>query len=511
MVTNPLWSSDDNNEVENPFKVSDDSANVMVEVEDTLLYVNAGILKVCSPVFNAMLSNNFIEGQQKKIDLPGKKACDVIRMFRFFYPEKKIQLTSNFDFYPILLLCEEYQLDWLKDVLSNYMVHNFYSTCADDVTTRSDEMALYFLYLAEQFKMINLERRCFTYSFECNFLRLKKIKTFHLLSKESRLGIFQEQFKLRLVKHDAPSRKICSQSLETNDDALFNYIDALADQDNQVEEDIQVESAAKKRKIEDLFGGWVKNPSIPLKNNDNDVIENPFNTANEINNVTLVVEKIELHLNTGVLQVYAPHWWKMISKDFPDDGLFPDTFRKVELKEENPDNIINLLRFFHPDKEKPLKDYSDFFSLYQLCEKYKIDWLKNKITNYIMKRFNELCPLKDSTDNPTDKLSSADEWALYFLYLSEKFNIKILKEKCVEYSFQSYFNVLKIQRSFQLLSHKTRLWIYKYCIKRRLLITDFKHHNLHQKYSFTRYYKKHFSFSSNILMKRSFRSCNRSK
>jgi len=58
-----------------------------------------------------MLSHNFIEVQQRKIDLPGKKACDVIRMFRFFYPDKKIPLKSNFDFYPILSLCEEYQLD----------------------------------------------------------------------------------------------------------------------------------------------------------------------------------------------------------------------------------------------------------------------------------------------------------------------------------------------------------------------------------------------------------------
>jgi len=66
MATNPLWSSDDNNEVENPFKVSDDSANVMVEVEDTLLYVNAGILKVFSPVFNAMLSKKFYRRTAKK-------------------------------------------------------------------------------------------------------------------------------------------------------------------------------------------------------------------------------------------------------------------------------------------------------------------------------------------------------------------------------------------------------------------------------------------------------------
>jgi len=102
-----------------------------------------------------------------------------------------------------------------------------------------------------------------------------------------------------------------------------------------------------------------------------------------------------------------------------------------------------------------------------------------------MNRFNELCPLKDSTDNPTDKLSSADELALYILYLSEKFNIKILKEKCVEYSFQSYYNVIKIQRSFHMLSAESKLWIYKYCVKRRFLITDFKYHNLHQKYTFT--------------------------
>jgi len=79
MVANPLCCFEDNNEVDNPFTNSNNSANVMVVVEETLLYVNDDILKVLSPVFNAMLSDNFKEGQQKKIELPGKKTVTLVQ------------------------------------------------------------------------------------------------------------------------------------------------------------------------------------------------------------------------------------------------------------------------------------------------------------------------------------------------------------------------------------------------------------------------------------------------
>jgi len=195
------------------------------------------------------------------------------------------------------------------------------------------------------------------------------------------------------------------------------------------------------------------------------------------------VENIELHLKAGVLQVHAPVLWKHISEEFSEEeGLFSlFAIRKVELKDKKASDVINLLRFFHPDKAIPLEDSSDFYSLYQLCNEYKIDWLKNKTTNYIVKRFTEICPSMDSTENPT-KVYIPDQMLIYFLYLSEVFEIDALKESCSGYSFQLYFFYIKIKTHFHLLSRKSKLSIYKYCVKRRLLMTDFSNYASEQEF-----------------------------
>jgi len=459
MIVNPLASFIDNNELDNPFKNSDDSSNVVITVEDTILNVNADILKMHSPVFNAMLSNHSKEGQQRIIELSGKRACDVIRMLRFFYTDKRTPITSKFDMYPILALCEEYKLGWLKELLQNSIIQNFDSICNVKFTSKADEMAMYYLYLAERFNIHALKENCLEYSFNLDFLHLKNYKVFQLLSKESKFFIFKYCFAVRLTKESIPIQKVSFKTVETIDEALFNYIDVIADRR------CLVESAAKKIKLE-IEDEVVENP-LSEDSLEDDTIENPFNIANELSNLTLIVEDTELHINASVLKFYAPHLWKIISKDLSEDEKI------VELKDKKAIDIINLLRFFNPVEETPLKDSSDFCSLYELCDEYQINWLKNKITNYIITRFTEICPSKDSTEN-FSSISVHDEMVIYFLYLAEQYNIEVLKEKCFEYTFQTFFFFLQKKRetNFKRLSRESRLLIYKYCVKRRLLASN---------------------------------------
>jgi len=358
-----------------------------------------------------------------------------------------------------------------------------------DSNLMTDEMLIYYLYLAEQFSLVDLKEACIGYHFKSNFLRIKEIKTFKILSKDARLDIFKFFFYKRLGNHVVSCRKICFKTQETDDDALFNYIDIATATDGECvieERDEAGGSAAKKRKIEikeNIKHEKVENPLRTVVS-ETGVIENPFSIAYDINNVTLVVENIELHLKAGVLQVHAPVLWKHISEEFSEEEEFFSilTVRKVELKDKKAIDVINLLRFIHPDKAIPLEDSSDFYSLYQLCDEYKIDWLKNKITNYIVKRLTEICPITDSTENPT-KESVSDHMLIYFLYLSEVFKIDVLREICFGYSFQLYFYLIKNNTYFHLLSRKTKLSIYKYCVKRRLLMTDFSNHAAEQKFS----------------------------
>jgi len=327
------------------------------------------------------------------------------------------------------------------------------------------------------------KEKCLQYSFTSSFLQLKSIKVFHFLSKESQLFIFKYCLNLRLKKRDASSsRKISLKTAETDDDALLNYIEVIADKKYLVKPTL-TESTAKKRKIEEHIEKppkniitMVVNPmSIISAKTKADTTENPFNIANELNDVTLVVENVELFLNSGILQVHAPVLWKDLSQSFSEDRE-----QKFVLEDVKAVDIINLLCFLHPVKETPLQDSSDFCSLIYFCTNYKIDWLKNKITNYILERFTSICPIKDSTEVPQQS-SVPDEMVIYFLYLAEQFNIDVLKEKCFQYSFQSYFINLRHEPAFLLLSYESRLLIYKYCLKRRMLMTDFTWHSIRQK------------------------------
>jgi len=122
-------------------------------------------------------------------------------MFQFFYPTKDIFFTESFDFYPLLSLCEEYQLDWLKEKIIRYIISSF-----DDMMDPSGvflarnegTLIIYLLYLAEQFGIKQLKTKCYKYKFQIPLEEIMEINSLKLLSKESKITIYkyylQKQF-----------------------------------------------------------------------------------------------------------------------------------------------------------------------------------------------------------------------------------------------------------------------------------------------------------------------------
>jgi len=96
----------------------DDISNIIISVEDQELHLNKDVLRLLSPVFKTMLNNN---SDDTKINLPDKKADDVILFFSFFYPDRKIPFKDKFDYFALLKLCEEYKTEWLKEKIQNYL------------------------------------------------------------------------------------------------------------------------------------------------------------------------------------------------------------------------------------------------------------------------------------------------------------------------------------------------------------------------------------------------------
>lgn len=76
----------------NPFKFTNET-DVVVQIEDTTLYLHSAILSIYSPVLKEMLE---IQQQEKKSGckiITGIKCNnlkDIITFFEFFYPEYKL-------------------------------------------------------------------------------------------------------------------------------------------------------------------------------------------------------------------------------------------------------------------------------------------------------------------------------------------------------------------------------------------------------------------------------------
>jgi len=192
---------------QNPFADKDDNS-ILIVVEDTNLYINEEFLKLLSPVFRAMLSEKFVEGQQKKIELKEKKEKDVITLFRFFYPSDDIEFTEYFDFYPLLAMCEEYQLCWLRKKFIRYINRSFEQIVTSDnrsfkqIVTSDDvhdgAKIVYYLYLAERFNLEELKKLCLYHDLKINVSSMGKNQNLSFVSNESKRAIYKKYLKRRM-------------------------------------------------------------------------------------------------------------------------------------------------------------------------------------------------------------------------------------------------------------------------------------------------------------------------
>jgi len=223
-MKNPKSGLPDNHQIENPFVNEDEENNILIIVENTHLYVNGDMLKILSPVFRAMLSEYFAEGQQKRIDLKGKKAKDIITMFLFFYPCQDIWFSGNFDFYPLLDLCEEYQLCWLRKKINSYLMASFSKMVEG---SQEGEMVVYLLYLAERFKMDDLKKICLTHNLTTTASMGKIVNFISLLSKDSRRVIYKSYLSKRMgrCEYNCKSKINSSCGIDVTDNTFLKSTD----------------------------------------------------------------------------------------------------------------------------------------------------------------------------------------------------------------------------------------------------------------------------------------------
>jgi len=233
--------------IENIFP-PDDLTNIIIALDDnTELHLNKDILRSHSRVFKAMFNgDNFKEGKYGAMELPGKKTENVILFLSYFYPERTIPLEDEVDYFGLLQLCDEYQVDWMKKKIKDHMVQRLqaffhgpefvhktrlgtggleyryadFRYKADFRRSYDDTLVVYFMYLDEQFNLTDVLEWSLDSIFELELCDLQKIKLFELLSEPTKLHIYRYCIKRGIAAQGRNPDEECEEALNNCVDSL---------------------------------------------------------------------------------------------------------------------------------------------------------------------------------------------------------------------------------------------------------------------------------------------------
>ncbi|CAH1781371.1 unnamed protein product [Owenia fusiformis] len=181
------------------FSYSDNGSDLVLVIEGKRLYVHRQILAKYSPVFSAMLSDDFKEREAKEIPLPGKSYKEYRELLRAVYchgaahsnrdkcwPYSHLHvkpetfLLHNENVYYLLSLSDEYQIDAIKDKCEEFLC---LTTTQSNVTEH--------LYLAELYDLKKLLKTIVPIA--------AKISSHKLKSSPYYTHISDKRFQIRLV------------------------------------------------------------------------------------------------------------------------------------------------------------------------------------------------------------------------------------------------------------------------------------------------------------------------
>lgn len=99
-------------------------SDVVLSVEGVKFHVHKSTLSMWSPVFEKMLTSDFLERYAEQIDLPGKKAKEVEVLLNVIYSHGTTQQVSDDNCQFLLELAEEYQIKRVTEFCTEYLSRN---------------------------------------------------------------------------------------------------------------------------------------------------------------------------------------------------------------------------------------------------------------------------------------------------------------------------------------------------------------------------------------------------
>ncbi|XP_066928540.1 uncharacterized protein [Clytia hemisphaerica] len=172
---------------------------VTIIVENQEINVKSFLLTNNSPVFKAMLnSSSFKEGQNRRIELPGKKYLEVVFFLQCLHSPQDLRDICDYpDVFILSQLCREYQVDWLLEKIRDFINKGRFLT---------KRWILKGILLCEAMNFDPCE--VLVNSIEDNFLDIHMSKDFMELSSKMQVLIARKRMWLLLRNSDEKKRKM---------------------------------------------------------------------------------------------------------------------------------------------------------------------------------------------------------------------------------------------------------------------------------------------------------------
>ncbi|XP_031560810.1 kelch-like protein 12 isoform X2 [Actinia tenebrosa] len=179
-----MAQSKSNNDEGYDFSTPQHFSDLVLVVENTKFNVHKCVLSMSSPVFEKMLTLDFLEKDAKQIDLPGKKRAEFGAFLRVIYADVisqgKQTNEENYEF--LLQIAEEYQVNKVKHLCCKFLISN---------VEESNCLGIY--KVAESYNLEDVMEKCAEVASRKPRWVLESSEEFRGLKKENQKMVFAKQ------------------------------------------------------------------------------------------------------------------------------------------------------------------------------------------------------------------------------------------------------------------------------------------------------------------------------
>ncbi|XP_066911876.1 uncharacterized protein [Clytia hemisphaerica] len=392
------------------FDLDDEICGITVITHDNVVKVPASYIDSISEKLKTLACK-----ESKEIDVSELKVTweSVQQAISFYHPQNYIKFTDEDQFAELLALCDEWELDAFRKSIEEYLTQD-HKSGLEHFNGELDCNHIDILHICERFKLENILNGFMTgLTKTTDPFSLWKSDRMKDISKEVQFEIWKVQMENLLTQTNDKSEFY----------AIINFFNFLIYEDRVVDQ-----YAEKKFKKQIEYGIYEK-----IKQSDFE--EKKFGT-----DVTIIVSGTKLYVSSHILIKSSPVFKRRL-ENLGDKELI------LELPWKNIKEVLLFLTFL--TKPCEIDGDVDLYALTSICQEYQVQWIIDKIGNYIAEE------IEFGDETYQSQLRLLKLVSMMGFDYTRKELIQVLNEP---------FQVLKMTEEFTWLNKSTKILVARKCL-----------------------------------------------